>query len=468
MAPDPVDSASGRPDVSRSLSERLGEIVGSSHVLTDADAMAGYLTDWTGRWTGSAVAVVRPLTADEVAAVVGLCADEGIAICPQGGNTGLVGGSIPPADASTPAIVLSTARMTDIDEIDTVGRSVGAQAGVTLAALDARASSAGLRFGVDLASRESATLGGMVATNAGGTRMIRHGNTRSQLLGIEAVRADGQILRRWRSLVKDNVGYDVPGLLAGSEGTLAVITRVLVRLVPTTGATVVFVAAIDDVSVALALIDAVSDAGLTTEAAEIMTQAGVDLVHDHGVRRPVSSPAQFYVLLEVSGPHDAEDVVLQVLDGQPGVVDAVVEPGPARDLWLVRESHTESIARSTTTPVVKLDVSVPLRALPAAFAELAAIADDDDCRPILFGHVGDGNIHVNLLDVAEESVESLTDRVFRVVSAHGGSISAEHGIGRAKVAWTGLGRSAVDLDTMKAIKTALDPAGLLNPGVLFE
>ncbi|KNA91645.1 FAD-linked oxidase [Gordonia sp. 852002-50816_SCH5313054-c] len=468
MAPDPVDSASGRPDVSRSLSERLGEIVGSSHVLTDADAMAGYLTDWTGRWTGSAVAVVRPLTADEVAAVVGLCADEGIAICPQGGNTGLVGGSIPPADASTPAIVLSTARMTDIDEIDTVGRSVGVQAGVTLAALDARASSAGLRFGVDLASRESATLGGMVATNAGGTRMIRHGNTRSQLLGIEAVRADGQILRRWRSLVKDNVGYDVPGLLAGSEGTLAVITRVLVRLVPTTGATVVFVAAIDDVSVALALIDAVSDAGLTTEAAEIMTQAGVDLVHDHGVRRPVSSPAQFYVLLEVSGPHDAEDVVLQVLDGQPGVVDAVVEPGPARDLWLVRESHTESIARSTTTPVVKLDVSVPLRALPAAFAELAAIADDDDCRPILFGHVGDGNIHVNLLDVAEESVESLTDRVFRVVSAHGGSISAEHGIGRAKVAWTGLGRSAVDLDTMKAIKTALDPAGLLNPGVLFE
>ena len=468
MAPDPVDSASGRPDVSRSLSERLGEIVGSSHVLTDADAMAGYLTDWTGRWTGSAVAVVRPLTADEVAAVVGLCADEGIAICPQGGNTGLVGGSIPPADASTPAIVLSTARMTDIDEIDTVGRSVGAQAGVTLAALDARASSAGLRFGVDLASRESATLGGMVATNAGGTRMIRHGNTRSQLLGIEAVRADGQILRRWRSLVKDNVGYDVPGLLAGSEGTLAVITRVLVRLVPTTGATVVFVAAIDDVSVALALIDAVSDAGLTTEAAEIMTQAGVDLVHDHGVRRPVSSPAQFYVLLEVSGPHDAEDVVLQVLDGQSGVVDAVVEPGPARDLWLVRESHTESIARSTTTPVVKLDVSVPLRALPAAFAELAAIADDDDCRPILFGHVGDGNIHVNLLDVAEESVESLTDRVFRVVSAHGGSISAEHGIGRAKVAWTGLGRSAVDLDTMKAIKTALDPAGLLNPGVLFE
>ena len=468
MAPDPVDSASGRPDVSRSLSERLGEIVGSSHVLTDADAMAGYLTDWTGRWTGSAVAVVRPLTADEVAAVVGLCADEGIAICPQGGNTGLVGGSIPPADASTPAIVLSTARMTDIDEIDTVGRSVGVQAGVTLATLDARASSAGLRFGVDLASRESATLGGMVATNAGGTRMIRHGNTRSQLLGIEAVRADGQILRRWRSLVKDNVGYDVPGLLAGSEGTLAVITRVLVRLVPTTGATVVFVAAIDDVSVALALIDAVSDAGLTTEAAEIMTQAGVDLVHDHGVRRPVSSPAQFYVLLEVSGPHDAEDVVLQVLDGQPGVVDAVVEPGPARDLWLVRESHTESIARSTTTPVVKLDVSVPLRALPAAFAELAAIADDDDCRPILFGHVGDGNIHVNLLDVAEESVEPLTDRVFRVVSAHGGSISAEHGIGRAKVAWTGLGRSAVDLDTMKAIKTALDPAGLLNPGVLFE
>jgi len=297
--------------------------------------------------------------------------------------------------------------------------------------------------------------------------MIRHGNTRSQLLGIEAVRADGSVLRRWLSLVKDNVGYDIPGLLAGSEGTLAVITRVLVRVVPVTGATTVCVAAVDEVSVAGRLIDAISEAGLTVEAAEIMSRAGIELVHEHGVRRPVSSAADFYVLLEVSGSDGAEDTVLGVLDAERGVLDAVLEPGPARDLWRVRESHTESIARSTTTPVVKLDVSVPLRALPEAFDELAALADDGSPRPILFGHVGDGNIHVNLLDVPEDSVAALSDKVFRIVSAHGGSISAEHGIGRAKVEWTGLGRSSVDLDTMRAIKTALDPAGLLNPGVLF-
>lgn len=454
-------------DIGGSISS-FADIVGRAHVLTDLDAMAGYLTDWTGRWTGSAVAVVRPRTTDEVAAVVRVCADAGIAICAQGGNTGLVGGSIPPAGASTPAIVLSTARMTDIDVLDTVGRCVGVQAGVTLTALDAATSPFGLRFGVDLASRESATLGGMVATNAGGTRMIRHGNTRSQLLGIEAVRADGSVLRRWLSLVKDNVGYDLPGLLAGSEGTLAVITRVLVRVVPVTGATTVCVAAVDEVSVAGRLIDAISEAGLTVEAAEIMSRAGIELVHEHGVRRPVSSAADFYVLLEVSGSDGAEDTVLGVLDAERGVLDAVLEPGPARDLWRVRESHTESIARSTTTPVVKLDVSVPLRALPEAFDELAALADDGSpCRPILFGHVGDGNIHVNLLDVPEDSVAALSDKVFRIVSAYGGSISAEHGIGRAKVEWTGLGRSSVDVDTMRAIKTALDPAGLLNPGVLF-
>ncbi|MED5799681.1 FAD-binding oxidoreductase [Gordonia sp. Z-3] len=445
-------------------------IVGDAHVLTDTDAMAGHLTDWTGRWTGTADAVIRPRTTDEVAAVVSACAAHGVAICVQGGNTGLVGGSVPPTEPASRGllVVMSTARMTDIDEVDTRGRCVGVQAGATIDQIDSRAAEHGLRFPVDLASRESATAGGVVGTNAGGVRMIRHGNTRRQVLGIEAVRADGQVLRRWTSLVKDNVGYDIPGLLAGSEGTLAIVTRVLFRLVAPPASTIVTVAAVRHVEDSFALIDTMTERGLTVEAAEIMTDAGIELVHEHGVRRPVAAHAPFYTLVEVSGTGDVEAAVIDVLD-DADVVDAVLEPGPARDLWAARERHTETISRSSTTPVVKLDVSVPIRALPEALAELAAVADlvEHPCRSILFGHVGDGNIHVNLLDVPERNAEELTGRVFGIVAANGGSISAEHGIGRAKVAWTHLGRSDVDLATMRAIKGAWDPDGRLNPGVLF-
>ncbi|MFT4042925.1 MAG: FAD-binding oxidoreductase [Gordonia sp. (in: high G+C Gram-positive bacteria)] len=450
--------------------QRLREIVGGAHVLADPDAMAGYLTDWTGRWTGVADAVLRPRTTDEVAAVMRECARAGIAVCPQGGNTGLVGGSVPPGRPVGPVVVLSTARMTDIEEIDTIGRCVGVQAGVTIAALDAHAGRVGLAFGVDLASRESATAAGVVATNAGGVRVIRHGNTRAQVLGVEVVLADGSILRRWKSLVKDNVGYDLPGLIVGSEGTLAVITRVLFRLVPVTTRTVVVVASIENVSVALELIDRAASRGLTVEAAEIMTQAGVELVREYGARSPVSVPGPFYALIELSGVGALADTVVEALQEQPGIVDAVLEPGPARALWRVRESHTESIARSTTTPVVKLDISVPLRALPTVFDELARIPASSGypCRPILFGHVGDGNIHVNLLDVPESAVNALTDKVFEIVTGYGGSISAEHGIGRAKVAWVGLGRSGTDVMAMGAVKNAFDPDWRLNPGVLFE
>lgn len=451
---------------------RLGEIVGDAHVLTDPSQTVGYFTDWTGRYRGSAEAVVRPRTVHEVADVVRLCATEGVEICVQGGNTGLVGGSVPPGDrgvGARPVILLSTARMTDIDDIDEVGRCVGVQAGATVDAIDSTAARSGLAFPIDLAARETATAGGVVATNAGGIRMIRHGNTRAQVLGIEAVLADGRILRRWSSLVKDNVGYDLPGLLAGSEGTLALVTGVLFRLVSPARHTTVADAAVNHVEDAIGLIGAAGARGLTVEAAEIMTEAGVALVAEHGHRRPVASTASFYVLIELSGPGDVEEAVAELLDEASGIVDAVLEPGPARALWAVRESHTETIARASTTPVVKLDISVPIRALPEAFAELTAVGEivEHPCRPILFGHVGDGNIHVNLLDVPEGDAEAVTARVFGVVAANGGSISAEHGIGRAKAAWIHLGRSDIDRSVMRSIKQGLDPQGLLNPGVLF-
>lgn len=366
------------PDAMRAadtLQASLREVVGDANVLTDPDAMAGFLVDWTGAYRGEADAVVRPRTTDEVSAVVRICSGAGARICVQGGNTGLVGGSVPPArrDPERPTILLSTSRMTDIDEVDVIGRCVGAQAGATVAAIDARAAQAGLAFPIDLASRESATAGGVVSTNAGGTRMIRRGNTRSQVLGIEAVLADGRVLRRWTSLIKDNVGYDLPGLLAGSEGTLAVVTRVLFRLVVPPASAVVAVAAVDHVQTAIDLIGAASSQGLTVEAAELMTEAGIALVHEHGQRHPTASRAPFYVLLEVSGPGDIEAATAELLSGTDGLADAVLEPAPARALWGARESHTESIARSSATPVVKLDISVPIRALPEAFAELAGV-----------------------------------------------------------------------------------------------
>ncbi|EON31404.1 FAD/FMN-containing dehydrogenase [Gordonia terrae C-6] len=471
LGPPGIGSGPRHPaDISGVLTS-LREIVGDANVLTDADATAGFLTDWTGRYRGEADAVVRPRTTGEVSRVIAECDRSGIRICVQGGNTGLVGGSVPPpGDGTTdPRIVLSTVRMTDIDEVDTVGRCVGVQAGATVESIDRRAGESGLSFGIDLASRQSATAGGVVATNAGGTRMIRRGNARSQILGIEAVLADGSVLRRWTSLVKDNVGYDLPSLLAGSEGTLAVITRVLFRLVTPPTAATVAVASVERVENAIDLIGAASSAGLTVEAAELMTEAGVALVSDHGHRRPTATPGPYYVLVELSGTGDIESAAAELLAATPGIIDAVLEPAPARALWAAREGHTEAIARSSSTPVVKLDISVPIRALPEAFAELSRVGTDGafPCRPILFGHVGDGNIHVNLLDVPPEHATAVTDSVFGIVAANGGSISAEHGIGRAKVAWTHLGRDATDLATMRAIKAALDPRGLLNPGVLF-
>lgn len=450
----------------------LGGVVGTAHTIDDADAMAGYLTDWTGRFTGAAEVVVRPRDTAEVAEVLTVCAAHGAVVCPQGGNTGLVGGSVPPERGSMqqrPVVVLSTTRMVDIEAIDEVGRCVGVQAGVTVADLDRHAGAAGLAFGVDLASRESATVGGVVATNAGGIRMIRHGNTRAQLLGIEAVFADGRILRRWSPLVKDNVGYDISGLLAGSEGTLAVITGALLRLVAPTVDSVVAVAALDEVDTALAVLGAVAGAGLTVEAAEIMTAAGVELVHRHGARRPFAAPSPYLLLIEVSGAGAITDRVAQVFTDIPGILDTVGEPGPARALWQVRECHTEAIARDSRTPVVKLDVSFPLRMLSAAFAELSELREglDYPCRPILFGHIGDGNIHVNLLDVPQTRAEELTERVFALVARLGGSISAEHGIGRAKTGWVNLGRGEVDRKFMAGIKRLADPDGRMNPGVLF-
>lgn len=450
------------------LIDDLVRIVGPAHVRTDPAMVAGYTTDWTGRWRGTAAAIVRPGDTDEVAAVVRACASAGVGIVPQGGNTGLVGGSVPSTAGDT--VVISLRRLATIHEVDPVGFTIAAGAGATVAAAHDAAAAHGLAFGVDFAARDTATLGGIVATNAGGLRVVRHGSTRSHLLGIEAVLADGRVLRRWSGLAKDNAGYDLPGLLTGSEGTLAVITTVLMRLVASAPESVVALVGVTGLDAARQVLAAVRARGIVVEAAEFFTDAGMTVVQNSGagLRVPLGVASPVYLTLEVSGV--ADDAVASVVAEAPGVEDAVLGTGAdARRLWAYRERHTDAIGAASSTPVVKLDVSVP----GGSLATVAAGLDDavrrvaPAARVIVFGHLAEGNVHVNVLDAPPSVAEDVVDAVLTLVTDHEGSISAEHGVGRAKTRWLGRYRSPVDVAAMRAIKTALDPNGILNPGVLF-
>ncbi len=447
------------------LLEDLRSIVGASHVLVEPDLRAPYETDWTRRFTGSASCVVRPASTAEVASVVHTCSVAGAPMLVQGGNTGLVGGGVPRGGE----VLISLARLRSLEPVDPIESQVTVGAGVTLEKLQEHARAAGLDFGVDLAARSQATVGGLVATNAGGIRVLRYGSMRTQVTGLEAVLADGSVLSRLTGLTKDNTGYDLTQLLAGSEGTLAVVTRVRVRLVPLLAARAVALVALADTDAALALLSA-ARAGLSSlSAAEIFYADGLALVRSHsGLPAPFSEQYPAYVVLECADRVDPTDAILGLLAESDAVADATVASdaaGRAR-LWAFRENHTEAI-NAAGVPV-KLDVSVPLRELPSLVAELpAAIAAvAPAARPILFGHVNEGNLHVNVLDTGDQAT-AVTDAVLRLVATHRGSISSEHGIGRAKVAWLGLSRSAQEVNAMRRIKDALDPDGLLNPGVLL-
>lgn len=459
-------SPADRPD-SEVLLDDLRSVVGPAHVL-HGDATTSYTTDWTRRWSGPAACVVRPADTAQVADVVRVCAAHGAAIVPQGGNTGLVGGSVPRGGE----MVLSLTRLDGLDEVDLAAGQVTAGAGVTIAALDVHARAAGLAYGVDLASRDTATVGGTIATNAGGVRVVRYGDTRRQVAGVEAVLADGSVLDRLAGLEKDNVGYDLPGLLVGSEGTLGIVTRARLRLVSPPTHRVTALLALDGVAAAVEVAGELRRALDGLEAVELVTHDGVELVVARaGVARPFVRAHPACLLVEVGGRTDPTEAVAEVL-GTPPLADVVREVAvatdrPARErLWRVREAHTEAIA--TLGVAHKLDVALPPAAL-AAFhdalpAVLARVAPG--AQTFVFGHLADGNLHVNVVGPAPDD-EAVDAAVFELVAAHGGSISAEHGIGVHKVRYLGLGRDAADRAAMRAIKRALDPAGLLNPGVLF-
>lgn len=447
----------------------LRSAVGPEHVLTDPDLRASYETDWTGRFSGESRAVVRPATTAEVAAVLEACAKARVAVVVQGGNTGLVGGSVPAAGpADEPPIVLVTTRLTELGEVFESARQVTAGAGVTLANLSAHARGAGLEFGVDLAARESATVGGMAATNAGGIRVLRHGSMRDQVAGVEAVLADGRIVSRLHGLAKDSTGYDIGQLLAGSEGTLAVLTRLRLRLVPAERARAVAFVAVAGAAEAVALLAALRPLLPGLSAAELTFADGLALVARHlGVRPPLDGAGQAYVLVEVADRDDPLDELLAALEACPQVIDATVADSAAdrAQLWALREGHTEAI--SALGMPVKLDVSVPMDRLTELVDQLPSVvaAVAPDARLVIFGHLAEANLHVNVL--AAGDAEKVTGTVLALVASLGGSISSEHGVGRAKAGWLGLSRTQVEIDLMRSVKAAFDPLGLLNPGVLW-
>lgn len=448
---------------STGLLAQITEIVGPEHVLEGDDLTAGFVVDWTGRYRGQTPAVVRPADTDEVSAVLALCARRGVAVVPQGGNTGLVGGGVPLGGE----LVLSLRRLTSLGAVDVGARAVTAGAGVTIGALQHHAAASGLEYAVDLASRDSATVGGAIATNAGGLRVVRFGATRAQVLGVEAVLSDGRVLRHLGGLTKDNTGYDLAGLLCGSEGTLAVITAARLRLVAPrpqrTAALVAFASVGDAVSAAGSWPAAIEG----VEAIEFMVADGVALVAERlGLAPLVEAPA--YLLVEAAGTADPTDALAAVVTSTDGVLDVAVgrTAGQRQRLWRYREGHTEAI--NQLGPPHKLDVTLPhdrlagfIDAVPAAVA-----AARPEATVWLFGHAGDGNVHVNVTGVAPDD-PVVDDVVLHLVADLGGSISAEHGIGTAKRPWLELNRSPEELAAFAAIKQALDPAGVLNPNVLL-
>ena len=461
------------------LLERLAAAVGPEHILTGAADTAGFLTDWRGRYTGRALAVVRPKSAPEVAAVVRACASTGTPIVPQGGNTGQCGGATPDPDGS--AIVLSLARMNRLRAIDPDNATLTAEAGMTLAAVQQAAADAGMLFPLSLAAEGSATIGGNVSTNAGGTAVLRYGNARELVLGVEVVLADGRVLNALRGLRKDNTGYDLKQLFIGAEGTLGIVTACVLKLFPMPRTRVTALAAVADVAAAVALLRTLRAAlGDRLVGFELMSALTVDVSRRHLPTLPDPLPGHpWYALLQVDDCLADVPLVAQVeaslaaaLDAG-SVRDAVIAQSEreAAGLWLLRENISEAQRRQG--PNIKHDISLPVSAVPRFIDEAAAAlnAAFPGLRFVTFGHLGDGNLHYNIAGPDGEPADrfmanagAVNRIVHDIVTKMGGSISAEHGIGQLKTGELMRYKSEVELDVMRQIKSTLDPQGILNPG----
>jgi FAD/FMN-containing dehydrogenase len=464
------------------LREKLRAIVGPAGIIDQPSDMAPYLVEQRGLYQGETALIVRPASTAEVAAVVKACAESGVAVVPQGGNTGLVGGQIPfPGDN---AILLSLSRMNRIQNIDLLNDTVTLEAGVTLAALQAAARDADRLFPLHLASGGSAQLGGVISTNAGGNAVLRYGMMRELVLGLEAVLPDGRIWNGLRGLRKDNTGYDLKQLFIGGEGTLGVVTRAVVKLFALPRSVETAMAGVAGVADAVALLPLLRAAtGDQVTGFELLPRNGLEFVLKHipGAREPMNARHPWYVLIEISSGYESSAVramlesSLADAAGAGLIQDAVVaaSKAQARALWGLRENLPE--AQKFEGGSIKHDVSVPVSGVAAfiARASAAVAATLPGIRPVPFGHIGDGNVHFNLsqppgMDMAAYLArwDEFAAIVHDIVADMGGSISAEHGLGRMKREEITRYKSPLEMELMRTLKHALDPKGLMNPGKL--
>jgi FAD/FMN-containing dehydrogenase len=446
------------------LQKRLADIVGAQHVLTDTAETKPYFTDWRRQYSAAAECVVRPATTPQVSQVVALCAREDVAIVPQGGNTGLVGGSVP--TGTRREVVLSLGRLNRIRALDALNDTMTVEAGCVLAAVQSAAAEAGRLFPLSLAAEGSCQIGGNLSTNAGGVNVLRYGTARDQVLGLEVVLPDGRVWDGLRGLRKDNTGYDLKQLFLGAEGTLGVITAAVLRLYPKPTASATAWIALGSAREAVELLGELrARLGDRISAFELVSRTCLEAVLSFAkdLRDPLPAAHRWYVLAELADsgpPEELRGRVEQALGEREAVLAQSGEQ--ARALWRIRESIPEAQFSN-----VKHDISVPISRIPefVEIGEKSLRARFPEAEIYCFGHVGDGNLHYNIGPAALlEQRAAVNDIVYDAVARFAGSISAEHGLGQLKrEAIRGL-KPAVELELMRTLKAALDPRGLMNPG----
>lgn len=423
------------------LIDRLAAIVGTTHVSADPDVVAARCVDYTGRYRGAASLLVRPGSSDEVAAVLEACRDARAYVTVQGGRTSLVAGTVPEHDD----VLLSTERLTEFGAVDVVNRSVRAGAGVTAAAVQHAAAGSGLLFGVDLSSRDSATVGGMASTDAGGLHTVRYGTMRAQVLGLDVVLPDGSLVRR----------HPEPEMFVGAEGTLGVITAVDLRLHPIPQHRATALCGFADLDSLVSTAQRFLDID-TTDALELIDGRAVD------------ADDEWLLLVELAGETDQTARLADALADVPGEPAVGIDAAGRQRLWQVRESLADIVGRYG--PPLKFDVSLPLPEIGSFATESAHLIADHahEAIPVLFGHVGEGNLHLNVLRCDAGVEAAIYQPMMDLIAGHGGNVTSEHGVGSRKRAYLSMAFSQAQIDAMRTVKNALDPTGYLNPAVLFD
>ena len=459
------------------LITRLTETLDPKAWSTDPGELAGHISDWRGRYKGASPLLLKPGSTAEVSAILARCNEAGIAVLPQGGNTGLVGGSTPQGE-----VVISLKRMNAVRAVDADNESLTCEAGAVLETVQGAAAEAGKLFPLSLGAQGSAMIGGLISTNAGGVHVLRYGMMRELVLGLEAVLPDGRVISDLSGLRKDNTGYDLKQLFIGAEGTLGVVTAATLKLFARPASTAVAVCAVDDPAAAVALLRHMKDTTGSVAAFELMPKTGLDLVVAHvpGARHPLSGDPAWSVLIELTSAETdrAPSLMEEALEAafeKALLTDAVIaqSQAQAKEFWALRESIPEG--EKAHGKAAKHDVSVPVSRMAAFMGEAIKLAEDadPDIMVIAFGHVGDGNVHFNVAAKTPGAgedfitrIKPVTARIYDLVDAHHGSISAEDGVGILKQAEF-VRRKPVEAEIMGRIKAALDPNHIMNPRVLL-